>query len=124
MRYLSTPLFTAAFSLTLAACADAEPARSQETAARLRVFKPSGPVQCGGGGGVPVATLARQLTDAGLKVLGSACGTDGRMHAAMCGAADGRIVIFELSPSDAQAALKLDFAPLANLPQAQVVPCS
>jgi len=108
-----------ALALATASCVSANPTASEAT---VRVYKSAGSVQCAGGG-TDLPTLARQLEDAGLKVRSSACGSDGRMRAAMCGAPDGRIVIFELSSDDAQSSSKLGFAPLSNLPDAKEVPC-
>ena len=108
-----------ALALASASCVSANSPSSQTT---VRVFKSTGSVQCAEGG-TDLSTFARQLEQAGLKVLSSACGSDGRMRAAMCGAADGRVAIFELSSADAQASSLLGFAPLSKLPDAQVVPC-
>ena len=69
-------------------------------------------------------TLLGQLAPAGVEVISSSCGTDGRMRIAMCGAADGRIGIFEVPARNADAAAALGFAPLSRLPSAQVVPCA
>lgn len=88
----------------------------------LRVFKSMGGVQCADSGG-NLATHTQALEGAGLKVLSAACGTDGRMRAAMCGAPDGRIAIFELAAEDASAAAKLGYAAFSNLPDAKLAPC-
>ena len=110
-----------AIALVLASvsCVSANPTLSQTSA---RVFKSTGSVQCAEGG-TDLSTFARQLEAAGLKVISSACGSDGRMRVAMCGAPDGRVAIFELSSADAQSSAKLGFAPLSKLPDAQLVPC-
>ena len=108
-----------ALALASASCVSANSPSSQTT---VRVFKSTGSVQCAEGG-TDLSTFARQLEQAGLKVLSSACGSDGRMRAAMCGAPDGRVAIFELSSADAQASSQLGFAPLSKLPDAQAVPC-
>ena len=120
MQKLSAYLFSAASAiLALASCVSATPTLSQTTA---RVFKSMGSVQCAEGG-TDLSTLARQLEAANLKVISSACGSDGRMRVAMCGAPDGRVAIFELSNADAQSSTQLGFAPLSKLPDAKVVPC-
>ena len=108
-----------ALALVSASCVSANPTSSQTT---VHVFKSMGSVQCAEGG-TDLSTFARQLEAAGLKVISSACGADGRMRVAMCGAPDGRVAIFELSSADAQASSKLGFAPLSTLPDAKVVPC-
>lgn len=104
----ASPLLLA---LASAACA-APPAAS--------VFKPLGSLQCSGGGQTAQA-LARSLADAGVPVLATRCGSDGRMYPAVCGAADGRIGIFDIAASDAAAAAKLGFRALG--PEAQTRPC-
>lgn len=106
-------------ALTTAACAGQNPLAAQTT---VRVFKSAGSVQCANGG-ADLAAFVRQLEDAGLKVRSAVCGTDGRMRAAMCGAADGRILIFELASEDAQSSASLGFAPLSKLPDAKEAPC-
>jgi len=88
----------------------------------VSVYKYVGSKQCSGGG-TPLATMMRQLSDGGIPVMNVNCGTDGRIYPAMCGAPDGRVAIFELSSADAQASSKLGFAPLSTLPDAKVVPC-
>lgn len=107
----------AACSLTACASAPGQPAEPP-----VRVFKSQGSLQCTGGG-TPVAALAQQLQAAGIEVIRADCGTDGRMRVAMCGAADGRIGIFEVAARDAAAAANLGFAPVSRLPSAQVLPC-
>lgn len=103
----------------LAACAS-EPAVSD--VARVRVAKPLGSVQCSGGG-VTAAELAKQLGGAGVKVHGSSCATDGRMHAAMCGAGDGRLGVLEIAAADLKTAQAQGFKPLDDWRGAAAVPC-
>lgn len=97
-----------------AACASAPPP--------LAVFKAAGSRQCEGGG-TPPERLRAELEAAGVKVQAATCGTDGRMHAAMCGGADGRLVILEIDPGQAEAAAKLGFQPLSKMPSAQRAAC-
>ena len=89
----------------------------------VSVYRSKGSVQCNGGG-VPLADHERQLTEAGIRVLSSSCGTTGRMYAAVCGGATGEIHIFEIPASQKDAAAKLDFTPLSTLPGAQKQPCA
>ena len=103
----------------LAACA-ADPAVSD--VARVRVAKPLGSVQCSGGG-VSVQEQAKQLGGAGVKVHASSCATDGRMHAAMCGADDGRLCVLEIAAADLKAAQAQGFKPLDDWRGAAAVPC-
>ncbi|GFO64234.1 hypothetical protein M1B72_12415 [Geomonas paludis] len=88
----------------------------------LTYYRALGSLQCTGGG-KSVAELEQELRKAGLTVTRSACGVDGRVHAAVCGAPDGRIAIFEIPPGQAQAAASLGLQPLATLPDAAEAPC-
>lgn len=91
--------------------------------ASVKIYKYMGSKQCGGGGQT-LAVLKRQLIDSGTKVLAASCGVDGNLYPAVCGAADGRIGIFEIPASKFQSALPDGFLPLAQLPDVQVVPCN
>ncbi|WP_224962239.1 hypothetical protein [Geomonas subterranea] len=88
-----------------------------------RYYRTLGSLQCTGGGSSP-AELAQELRKAGIAVNRTACGVDGRMHAAVCGAPDGRIAIFEIPPEQAGAATALGLQPLATLPDAAETPCA
>lgn len=90
--------------------------------ARLEVYKSAGSTQCAGDG-IPLSVMARQLTDAGIHVFISDCGRDGSVYPAMCGAADGRIGIFEIRAAQLQAATTLGFSPLRDLPDAGKAAC-
>ena len=117
-RVLHGMIVLAAFGLSACTAAPGQPSEPP-----VRMFKSQGSVQCSGGG-TSVAALAQQLQAAGVEVISSSRGTDGRMRIAMCGAADGRIGIFEVPARNADAAAALGFAPLSRLPSAQVVPCA
>jgi hypothetical protein len=108
--------------IPLAALAAAASACASGPAAQLSVYKPIGSRQCEGGGTTP-ESMARELATAGVKVIAATCGSDGRMHAAMCGAPDGRLAIFEIDAEHAAAAAKAGFQPLASMPSAQCQPC-
>lgn len=88
----------------------------------IRTYKYAGSLQCSGGG-LSLAEMQRQLSDAGISVLDASCGVDGNMYTAVCGAPDGRIGIFEIPSEQVQAASALGFAPLTTLPAAAQVPC-
>lgn len=88
----------------------------------IRYYKSLGSVQCTGGG-KSAAELGQDLTAAGVTVIRTACGVDGNLYAAVCGAPDGRIGIFEIEAGSANAAAALGFAPLTTLPEATEVPC-
>lgn len=104
---------------TLAGCGAVE---SKSPNASVSLYKYVGSVQCAGGG-MSLQAMERQLTNAGIPVLTSACGTDGRIYAAVCGAADGRIGIFEIPATQVQAASALGFVPLRSLRDATKVAC-
>ena len=110
-------VFLAAFA-TLAACVGAGSVMPQ---AIVSLYRYAGSVQCTGGG-LSLPAMERQLTDAGIQVLSSACGNDG-IYAAVCGAPDGRIGIFEVSAADSQASSVLGFLPLSNLSAATRAAC-
>lgn len=88
-----------------------------------KVYKSMGMRQCSGGG-VSLATLQAELAAANVQVSSAACGTDGSTTSAVCGAPDGKIGIFEISPAQAGAAAAAGFAPLSTLPAAKTIPCS
>lgn len=103
--------------LILSACADLA-----RVAPGVAVYKYVGSKQCSGGG-VPLATMMRQVSEAGVPVQNVSCGTDGRMYPTMCGAPDGRIGILEIPEHKVSAAAALGFAPLSNLPEASKTVC-
>ena len=105
--------------MALSACANLEHA---PTATGVSVYKYVGSVQCRGGG-TPLATMMRQLSDAKIPVLNVSCGSDGRMYPSMCGAADGRIGVLEVAAANVPAASALGFAPMTRLPEATKLVC-
>jgi hypothetical protein len=105
---------------SLAACA-AQPAAAPAAPA-VSVTKSLGGKQCEAGG-TSLAVLAAQLAQAGVTVQRQACGDDGRMRAAVCGAPDGRIAIFTIPAAQQALATQAQFVPLAALPDAREQPC-
>lgn len=103
----------------LSACADFG---RVAPASGVSVYKYVGSKQCSGGG-TPLATMMRQLSDGGIPVMNVNCGTDGRIYPAMCGAPDGRIGILEVPETKVSAAGALGFAPLSGLPEASKAVC-
>lgn len=93
-----------------------------DTPSTVSVYKSTGAVQCSGGG-LSLSAMARQLADGGVQVLASACGTDGNLYTAVCGAPTGLIGIFDIPASQAQTAASLSFKPLSELPAAARGPC-
>jgi hypothetical protein len=112
------------FSSTLAAVAllSACGAGEGEPGSRTSVAKSMGALQCSGGG-ASLAVLQGQLSAAKVQVHSSACGTDGLVHATLCGIADGGIGIFEIPADQVAAAAGAGFVRLDTLPSAKVVPC-
>ena len=108
-------------STVLAGCTAAAPARVAvlESAA---VYQSLGSRQCEGGGR-SLSALAVSLEQAGVTVFDRACGTDGRMRAAVCGGPDGWLAVFDIAPAGVDAARALGFAPLSDLPGAHRAPC-
>ena len=104
---------------TLSACA--EFGRVPQ-APGVSVYKYVGSKQCRGGG-MSLATMMRQLSDAGIPAMNVSCGVDGRMYPAMCGAADGRSGILEVPEAKVAAAAARGFAPLSGLPEASKTVC-
>ncbi len=102
----------------LAACAS-EPAVSGPA---VKMARPLGSLQCTGGGTTPEA-LQRELAAKGVKARAPSCATDGRMHAAMCGASDGRLGVLEVDAADQAAAEAAGFKPLEQWRGAVAVPC-
>ena len=108
-----------ALALGASACAVVERAEAQGT---VRVFKSAGTLQCSEAA-MDLPTMKRELTEKGVKVLRSNCGTDGRMRAAMCGVPDGRIGLFEISATDVEAAARLGFAEASTMSGLREIPC-
>ena len=79
------------------------------------VFKSLGSVQCTGGG-TTLSALDAQLTAAGVQVLAAMCGHDGLIHAAVCGAPDGAIAIFQVPAAQQSTAEMLGFPLLSTAP--------
>jgi len=118
-RTMRTFLLSLAAFAFLAACGGIN---SNLPSTSISLYKYAGSVQCTGGG-MSLSEMERQLTDADIQVLSSACGLDGNVYASVCGSADGRIGIFEVPEAKAQAASSLGFAPLSDLPAATKVAC-
>ena len=111
-------VFTLAVLASLSACGGGEDEESNS-----KVFKSMGSLQCSGGG-VSLAALQAQLAAANVQARSAACGTEGLATSTVCGGSDGRIGIFEISPTQAGAAAAAGFMPLSTLPSAKTIPCS
>ncbi|WP_145998767.1 hypothetical protein [Methyloterricola oryzae] len=102
----------------LAACS--EPPNTDET---IKIYKPLGSVQCGGGNITPPEAMRRELMDANIPVRAVACGDDGGFHPAVCGEPDGAINIFTIPETKESKALALGFKLLSELTNAKEKPC-
>ena len=101
--------------LPLQACGGAD-------SGNVAVYVSLGSRQCEGGGR-SLADVQRSAQAAGLSVVSASCGTDGAMHAAVCGGSDGRIAILEIPATQLEAARSQGLKPLAELPDARRTPC-
>lgn len=122
MRVLIIPFIAIA---TLASCGGGNDSATQDKSAptlTVGVFKSSGSIQCTGGG-VSLAAMEGQLNAAGITVSAKSCGNDGQVYAAVCGAPDGRIGIFDIPQAKLQAAAAAGFAPLSSIPGAARTGC-
>ena len=88
----------------------------------VKVFKSRGSVQCTGGGTAP-EVMENELITAGIEVRSFSCGIDGLVYAAVCGAPDGAINIFDIPQSRTAQAQSLGFASLSTLLDAQETQC-
>ena len=111
-------LFFFLLAALLAACS--EPPTSEET---VKIYKPLGSVQCGGGDITSPETMRKQLLDANIPVRVVACGNDGGFHTSECGEPDGSINIFTIPKTKESKALALGFKLLSDLPNAKEKPC-
>jgi hypothetical protein len=73
------------------------------------VFKLDGTKHCEPYAGVSVESMALELEDAGVEVVSSHKGYDGREGIAICGEPTGQINIYEIFYSDLTSALKIGF---------------
>ncbi len=81
-------------------------------ASTLFVFRHDGTIQCDKSPGVALDSMEQELRSAGIKVLSSRKGYDGREGIALCGAPTGQINIYEILSSDVSEALRLGFEQL------------
>ncbi|RQP25061.1 hypothetical protein [Piscinibacter terrae] len=88
----------------------------------VNVYRGTGSAQCTGGGST-LAENQKRLTEAGIQVLSSSCGSTGRMYAQRCGGPTGDIHVFEIPASQKDAAIKQQFRMLSDLPGAQKAAC-
>ena len=80
----------------------------------ITVYKPDGTLQCGQGDEISLRDMAKDLRRAGVGVLTSTKGHDGRFRTTMCGASTGNINIFEIRVDDYSKATELGFRQLSD----------
>lgn len=120
MRYNLISLLAMA---TLASCGGGNDTRDQTAGTvTVSVFKSNQSLQCTGGG-VTLATMEAQLTAAGVEVRAKSCGGDGNAYAAVCGAPDGKIGIFDINATQLSAATAAGFVRLNDAPNAVKTGC-
>lgn len=120
-----TTLGPALLPLVLAAgCASAADGSPAAAAAGplVTVVRPLGTRQCEAGGATSEA-LAQTLRDAGVTVSALACGHDGRMRPAVCGAPDGRLAVADIPQAQQARAEALGWQAMSTLPGAQRQAC-
>lgn len=115
----ATPALTLVLVLALSGCGRSD----DEARSTVRVFTYAGSTHCSPGSGATLAQMAAPLKDAGVQVVSAACGKDGLLHAAKCGANDGRIGVFEIAVKDAKKADSLNYAKAGTLPDLSVGEC-
>jgi len=108
--------------LGFAACNDESAELPIPSEPSVSVAKHRGTIQCYPGGS-SLQELQLQLVAAGIRVLSSSCGGDGRAYPAMCGAPTGEIGVFGVPESQVLSALDLGFVLLSSLPDASSFPC-
>ena len=126
MRVVLVPFFVIA---TLSSCGGGVSA-SPPPDTNVFVIKSRGAVQCTTAP-MPLATLERQLTDAGVQLVGSigtqlispSCGVDGKAYAASCGSPTGQIGIFLIQESQLQKATAAGFVLMSREPDAKKSDC-
>ena len=91
------------------------PAPAQSTT--LEVVKNSGLKQCDDETPSPVV-FAKLLEASGVKVLSSACASDGAMRPQLCGADRGLFYVYEIDAAALSKALELGFTDMRQQPQA------
>jgi hypothetical protein len=75
----------------------------------VEVYKYDGSLQCQMGDEVPLDAMAAELEQAGVAVKNRRKGTDGLVHAALCGASSGVINVFEIDSAGLSTAQELGF---------------
>ena len=88
----------------------------------VKIAKSNGAVQCQAGH-VGLLEMQADLSAHQVRVLSRACGVDGLMHIASCGAEAGELNIFTIAKSDFAKSQALGFQALSDWPDAAETPC-
>lgn len=122
-RWLQLVALTLAAAPMVASASGQQPAPAAgQAASAVSVYLSLGSRQCQEGGRT-LPQVRQLLSEAGVRVLSSSCGSDGMAYPAVCGAPDGRIAILEVPAEQVEAARKLGFSLLSQRPRAQRQPC-
>ncbi|MDO5692616.1 MAG: hypothetical protein Q4G70_09075 [Pseudomonadota bacterium] len=109
------PLAVGGWLVALSGCAVQAPAAAPAPSeALVQVFKSRGARQCEERGTAPEAMRA-ELERAGVRVHAVACGSDGRLRPAVCGAGTDEINLFDIAAPDLPRVQALGFVPLSSL---------
>jgi hypothetical protein len=127
MRIFVVPFFVIA---TLSSCGGENGPTPPPDDVNAYVIKSRGAVQCTTAA-MPLATLERQLTDAGVQLVGHSgteivvpsCGVDGRVYPSLCGSPTGQIGIFLIPATQIQRASAAGFVLMSSEPGAKKSDC-
>lgn len=89
----------------------------------LKVFKYDGSIQCESAG-IPLVTMALQLTNAGIDIICSQKGHDGLGRIASCGIDTGNINIYTIHSANQVDAEIIGFSPVSVLNEYQDEACN
>ena len=102
---------SSAYSMSNAKTSAKQPAPSTVASESVWVGKPDGAQSCGIREGAAMDIDAGELKKAGIPVLESKKGHDGKMHTQVCGAVAGTLNLFRIPKSDSAKAVSLGFNP-------------
>ena len=82
----------------------------------VEIYHYDGSLQCEPGSGTSLEEMGKTLESAGIEIISSRTGHDGRMYPAVCGAGTGRINIYEINAQQLKQAEALKFKPYQGMP--------
>lgn len=90
----------------------------------VQVYKLNGVSQCDNSPtGIDVEEMQAELVDAGIDVICSQVGNDGKAHCESCGCPSGEINIYEIHSQNVEDAVNLDYELISELENHQVTEC-